>query len=171
MGSSCWKGQSGSPGCIFPLRPLCWSCCMLVWGTRPAKNLLWHKNWRALCWFSSLDWHSVGQGHSGAVKWKLQDAFWGQGQLQGAGHPSWQCLKVDWLHCIIKSQLPRPLQSCVSCNGCPSVPVWEVMYWNLFNKCNRFSSSGANRAGYYYYHLFRISHFFFSVSHGLSIIH
>lgn len=33
---------------------------------------------------------SVGQGHSGVVKWKLQDTRWGQGQHQGAGHPLWK---------------------------------------------------------------------------------
>lgn len=63
---------------------------MLVLGTAPAKNLLWHKTWRALCWFGSLDWHSVGQGHSSEVKGKLWDVCWGQGQHQEAGHPSWQ---------------------------------------------------------------------------------
>lgn len=134
-----------------------WSCCMLVLGTAPAKNLLWHKTWRAQCWFSSLDWHSVGQGHSSEVKGKLWDACWGQGQHQGAGHPSWQYIKVGWLQCLIKSQLPRPLWSSVSCSSCPSVPVWEVRYWNLFqkelfskriclNKCSLFSSSGEGKS-------------------------
>lgn len=115
---------------------------------------------------SLLDWHSVGHGCSSMVKWKLQDVHWGQGQHQGTGHPSWQCSKVYWLHWLIKSQLPRLLWSCVSCNSCPSVPVWEEVYSNLFNKSNLFSSSGSNRAHYYYYHIYFLftTKYFFSKS-------
>lgn len=44
------------------------------------------------------------------------------------------------------------------------------MYWNLFNKCNLFPSSEANRAGYYYCHIYFIflTFFFFSVKSWLT---
>jgi len=93
------------------------------------------------------------------MKWKFQDAHWGQGWHWGARLPSWQCLK-GWLCCAMESQLAPTLRSCVSCNSCPPAAVWEVMYWNLFNKCSLFSYSGAIR-------LLLLSHIFL-ISHTIS---